>query len=87
MIPGRLRWAAGFSVLLAASAAASAAFDSPEDALKARGLKRVGSTYVLAVRGGRPEEGRRAQGDSAINWSWPPAGRPTPTWRSRTRRG
>jgi clan AA aspartic protease (TIGR02281 family) len=51
MIPGRLRWAAGFSVLLAASAAASAAFDSPEAALKARGLKRVGSTYVLASEG------------------------------------
>ncbi len=51
MIPGRLRWAAGFSVLLAASAAASAASDSPEAALKARGLKRVGSTYVLASEG------------------------------------
>jgi clan AA aspartic protease (TIGR02281 family) len=51
MIPGRLRWAVGFSVLLAASAAVAAASDSPEDALKARGLKRVGSTYVLAAEG------------------------------------
>ncbi len=32
---------------MVAAAAASTAGDSPEETLKARGLKRVGSTYVL----------------------------------------
>jgi aspartyl protease family protein len=41
----RLRWVAGLWVVIAAGAAAA---DSPEELLKARGLKRVGSTYILA---------------------------------------
>src|SRR5215468_425703 len=50
MIVIRRRWLAGLFVMIAAGAgalAAPAAADSPEGVLKARGLKRVGSTYVL----------------------------------------
>jgi aspartyl protease family protein len=46
----RRRWAAGVLVAIAAGAVAAPA-DSPEELLKARGLKRVGSTYVLASEG------------------------------------
>jgi aspartyl protease family protein len=45
----RLRWVVGLVVLMAAVPAAGA--DSPEDLLKARGLKRVGSTYILGSEG------------------------------------
>ena len=50
----RLRWAVGLFAVLTAGALAGAAppaDDSPESVLKARGLKRVGSTYVLASEG------------------------------------
>jgi clan AA aspartic protease (TIGR02281 family) len=50
----RLRWSAGLLAVMTAGALAGAAqpaADSPEDVLKARGLKRVGSTYVLASEG------------------------------------
>jgi clan AA aspartic protease (TIGR02281 family) len=48
----RRRWLVGLFVMVALAAgvrAAPAATDSPEDLLKARGLKRVGSTYVVAA--------------------------------------
>jgi clan AA aspartic protease (TIGR02281 family) len=51
MIGIRRRWFLALFVTIAAGAAprpASTAADSPEELLKARGLKRVGSTYVLA---------------------------------------
>ena len=50
----RLRWAVGLFAVLTAGVLAGAAppaDDSPESVLKARGLKRVGSTYVLASEG------------------------------------
>jgi aspartyl protease family protein len=50
----RMRWVAGLWAVMAAGAvagAAPAAVDSPEDVLKARGLKRVGTTYILASEG------------------------------------
>jgi clan AA aspartic protease (TIGR02281 family) len=46
----RLRWFVGWLVVMAAVPALAAA-DSPEDLLKARGLKRVGSTYILGSEG------------------------------------
>lgn len=46
----RLCGTAGMMVVVAAVAVRAAA-DSPEGALKARGLKRIGSTYVLAAEG------------------------------------
>jgi clan AA aspartic protease (TIGR02281 family) len=45
----RLRWVAGLMMIAAGAAAATA--DSPEERLKARGLKRVGSTYILTSEG------------------------------------
>ncbi len=48
----RRRWLVGLFVMAAAGAvpgAVRAAAESPEDLLKARGLKRVGSTYVLST--------------------------------------
>lgn len=48
----RRRWVAGLRTAAVAAAfagAAMAAADSPEEVLKARGLKRVGTTYVLAA--------------------------------------
>ena len=50
----RRRWAATLWAVMAAGFLAGAApstADSPEDALKARGLKRVGPNYVLAAEG------------------------------------
>jgi aspartyl protease family protein len=46
----RLRWAVGLLAVLT-TGAATPADDSPEDVLKGRGLKRVGTTYVLASEG------------------------------------
>ncbi len=50
----RLRWATGCFVAMAVVAGAGSvtcAADAPRDLLKGRGLKRVGSTYVLASEG------------------------------------
>src|SRR5690349_22704727 len=49
MVLRRARWTAGFAAILVAVAtgALRAEDKSPEDVLKDRGLKRVGTTYVL----------------------------------------
>jgi len=50
MVPRRVRWALGFTAIVAVAAAAGlrAEDNAPADLLKRHDLKRVGSTYVLA---------------------------------------
>ena len=49
MVPFRLRWLPGFTILLTASATSGlrASDASPEEVLKSHHLKRVGTTYVI----------------------------------------